>query len=259
MAWMSDEQYLFTQDSIQKKNVARSARSTRSHNGKRGAVKFPSDYLSKKELKAMNGPVNTYRMNSPISWEEFKSYPDEHKKTYIQLLRNKFNVPDKYIADMFGLAPNSLNRWFKCLGLAKGAGNGAKTWDKEGFLAWRGGAPEAVKPSETPVEEEVEESYETPVEEAVEVTGEIITKVVCGANLKEGMDATDKSEQNNPGPIAFTGHDLPVIPKSGSITFEHNRADDALATIKTLLSNTKVNMTISWECVFEDDTCCARP
>lgn len=255
MAWMSDEQYLLMTDTRDKKITARSSRSTRTHNGKRGAVKFPSDYLSKKELKAMNGPVTTYRMNSPISWEEFKSYPEEHQKTYIQLLRKKWNVPNKYIAEMFGINANTLNSWFKCLGLNKGMGNGAKVWDREGFLAWRGGAPEAVKPSETPVEEVVERVDEIPIEEAVEV---ILKKAKddCEVILKE---AIAELEADNPGPIAFTGQDLPVIPKRGSMTFEYNSADDALATIKTLLSNAKVNMTISWECVFEDDACCARP
>lgn len=45
---MNDIEYEFTKDVIEKKITARSARSTRTHNGKRGAVKFPSDYKTKK-------------------------------------------------------------------------------------------------------------------------------------------------------------------------------------------------------------------
>lgn len=44
-------------------------------------------------------------------------------------------------------------------------------------------------------------------------------------------------------------HSIPVIPKTGTLTFKHNDADDALATIKSLLSNTKVNVTVSWEVI----------
>lgn len=224
MAWMSDEAYLLHQDTRDKKNTARGARHMRTHCGKGGVVKFPSDYLSKKELKAMNGPVETYRMNAPITWEEFKSYPDEHKKTYIQLLRKKFNVPDKFIAEMFGLAPNSLNRWFKCLGLAKGAGNGAKTWDKEGFLAWRAGAPEAVKPSETPVEEEV-----ITKDECIDILEE--AKVAAEATVNDVCESSCETRC--------------VVPKSGQMTFDGN-IHDILQTVSSLLDNSNVSLTVSW-------------
>ena len=44
-------------------------------------------------------------------------------------------------------------------------------------------------------------------------------------------------------------HKLPIIPKSGSMTFECNSADDVLATIKSILSNTTCNITVSWEVI----------
>ena len=48
MAWMDEYEWDFVKDSMDKKNIARSASHTRTHCGKGGAVKFPSDYLSKK-------------------------------------------------------------------------------------------------------------------------------------------------------------------------------------------------------------------
>lgn len=224
MAWMSDEAYLLNQDTRDKKVTARGARHARTHCGKSGAVKFPSDYLSRKELKAMNGPVETYRMNAPITWEEFKSYPDEHKKTYIQLLRKKFNVPDKYVAEMFGIAANTLTGWFKCLGLAKGAGNGAKTWDKEGFLAWRAGAPEAVKPSETPVEVEV-----ITEDECIDILEE--AKVAAEAIVNDVFESSCKTHN--------------AVPESGQMSFR-GHIDDILRTVRTILDNANVSLTVSW-------------
>lgn len=228
MAWMSDEQYLLFQDTKDKKSTAQSARHTRTHCGKGGVVKFPSDYLSKKELKAMNGPVETYRMNSPITWEEFKSYPDEHKKTYIQLLRKKYNVPDTYIAEMFGVGNRTLINWFRCLGLLKGQGNGVKKWDKEGFLAWRAGAPDAVKPSETPVEEEVE------------VMDEGATKDECMDILEEAKEAIEEIEN---GIECSETHC--AVPRNGQMHFEGN-IHDILRTISSLLGNSNVGLTVSW-------------
>ena len=43
---MTDEKYTYIQDVRDKKVTARSARSKRTHNGKGGSVKFPSDYMT---------------------------------------------------------------------------------------------------------------------------------------------------------------------------------------------------------------------
>ena len=35
----------------------------------------------------MSGECKSYRLNSPMSWDEFKAMPDDIKITYIKLLR----------------------------------------------------------------------------------------------------------------------------------------------------------------------------
>ena len=50
MAWYTDEQYEMIRDSREKKSIAASAFKQKTHCGKGGRVKFPSDYMSKKEL-----------------------------------------------------------------------------------------------------------------------------------------------------------------------------------------------------------------
>ena len=84
---MKDETYVFIQDVKEKKTTARSARHTRTHCGRGGRVRLPSDNLSKKELMKMSGECKSYRLNSPMSWDEFKAMPDDIKITYIKLLR----------------------------------------------------------------------------------------------------------------------------------------------------------------------------
>lgn len=133
---MKDERFVFIDDVRKKKNVARSAHNRRTHNGKRGAVKLPSDFLTAKELKAMNGEVKTYRLNDPMTWKEFKAMPDEIKITYIKALREKFNVPDQRIGQMLGVSQGAIAPMIKHLGLTRGKGTYSHLWDKEGFWKW---------------------------------------------------------------------------------------------------------------------------
>lgn len=255
MAWMSDEKYELMQDTRDKKITARSARHTRTHCGKSGRVKFPSDYLSKKELKAMSGECKSYRMNDPISWKEFKTWPDEHKITYIKLLRKKYNVTDKALADMFGISQNCVTNNFKKLGLnsGKAASGSRRTWDKDAFYAWVNGV-----------------SLETPVEEPLcEIVNESATDELIAVNENADIEVKDNVEA--PGKYAcaegtynglFAANppvDIPkavcdcttvnyVVPDNGEMTFEGN-VDDILRTIGTLLNGAKVHMVIKWDVV----------
>ena len=106
---MTDEKYTFITDVAEKKRIARGAFNKRTHNGKGGKVRFPSDYLSNKERNEMNGKVREYRMNSPITYSEFKKYPDDLKKKYVKRLRDMFDVSDTDIAAMMGVKAKTLN------------------------------------------------------------------------------------------------------------------------------------------------------
>ena len=323
MAWMSDEKYQYISDCREKKSIAASAFKQRTHCGKGGSVKFPSDFMSRKELKAMNGEVKSYRMNDPISWEEFLEWPNEYKVAYIKKLRERFGVNDLYIANMFDVACNTMLAYFREFGLdIKAACD--DDFEREKFLAWRTGAnTELVQENDTADEtKEIDltapmtwaEFKNLPDDDKIQyikwiretfgaTDGNIADMLgICRSNFSkctikrlglgvgkgkncskwdvegfqawmggkessavvEEESAVDEAIEKDitesvvepipdPGPIAFTGHHMPVIPKSGSMTFECNNADDALATIKCLLGNVKVNLTISWECVFPEE------
>ena len=226
MSRMSDEKFLFMQDSKEKKSTARSARHTRTHCGKGGAVKFPSDYLTEKERKAMNGKCETYRMNSPISWNEFKSWPDEHKITYIKLLRQKYNAPDSALATMFGVSKPVVSVYFKKLGLdsGKAAGGSRRKWNKEAFDIWCGKAVEKPGGNCT---ENVVDAIET---DAV-LTKEDIEKIT----VKDDMDT-----------VGETDHSFNLaVPNSGTLTFE-GEADNIMNSIKDILRNRYVRLNVQW-------------
>ncbi len=212
---MKDEEYVLRQENREKSSIARSARSRRTHCGKGGRVKLPSDYMTKKELKAMNGEVEIYRLNSPMKWAEFKAMPDEHKVTYIKLLRNKWNVPDAQLATMFNVSTWAVCQEMKRLGLSLGAKKGRSSWDKEGFMVWLYGVPkvEETKAVDEPVVEEIPVAEE--VVEEVKESIEDVKEVVCS------------------------------MPTTGQLTFEGS-VDEICNTLRTLLRGASVRMFLKW-------------
>ena len=133
---MTDEKYTFVTDVAEKKRTARGAFNKRTHNGKGGKVRFPSDYLSNKERNKMNGEVREYRMNSPITYSEFKKYPDDLKKKYVKRLRDMFDVSDTDIAAMMGVKAKTLNAALIKID-ARGGRRGKRKADYVAFEKWK--------------------------------------------------------------------------------------------------------------------------
>ena len=97
---MTDEKFVFVQDVKEKKQTARSAWNR--NKGKYRTVRLPSDFMTRKEREAMNGEVKSYRLNDPMTWEEFKAMPDDIMTSYIKLIRERFGASDTAIANMMG-------------------------------------------------------------------------------------------------------------------------------------------------------------
>ena len=133
---ITDEKYTFITDVAEKKRTARGAFNKRTHNDKGGKVRFPSDYLSNKERNKMNGEIREYRMNSPITYAEFKKYPDDLKKKYIQRLRDMFDVSDKDIAEMMGVNVKTLATALAKID-ARGGRRGKRKADYVAFENWK--------------------------------------------------------------------------------------------------------------------------
>ena len=169
---MKDETYAFISDVKEKKVTARSARHTRTHCGKGGRVRLPSDNLSKKELQKMNGECKSFRLNDPMTREEFLAMPDDLKIVYIQAIRNKYGIPDSSLGKAMGFTQQRFAKLVKRLGLCQGKEmGGRRKWDKEGFFAWWHGVdqlptPVPEEPTEVPAIEEV--PIEEPIQEEPE-------------------------------------------------------------------------------------------
>lgn len=241
---MNDIEYEFVQDSIEKKGTARSARNARTHCGKSGAVRLPSDFKTKKEIKAMSGEVIQYAsLKKPMTLEEFKKLPNDLKVMYIKWIREKFNAPDKCIAEMLGVKKNTFSAYMIDLKLNKGTGNQKRIWEKEKFYAWVNGIDENAVEGTADVEPETE--YGVTLGEQIPVVEE--------TPVEEQIDIPTTPR---PGRVVYPV--IPVIPKSGSMSFERNHADDILQTVRALLdgAGVKINCTISWEVVATSDGEC---
>lgn len=220
--WMNDTEYEFMKDSRDKKNVARSSHNARTHCGRSGSVRFPSDNLTKKEIKAMSGECIEYKsLKKPMNWEEFKELPNDIKKEYIKSIREKFGAPDQYIAEMFGVCARTLSLFLKDLNLNAGkeSGNGKRKWEKEKFYAWRSGADEHA-----------------PVPAVVEETAE---------------DSSSLSDNVNEGDTCSV-EKVCAIPKDGQMIF-NCPADHALNMIAMVLGNKNVELFVEWRVIPDEE------
>lgn len=89
MSQLSYEQRDFIEDCRDKKRTGYGSHNKRSHCGKSGGIKFPSDNLTEKQKRAMNGNVITYQLSKILTDEEFNKLPDDIKKLYIDWHRGK--------------------------------------------------------------------------------------------------------------------------------------------------------------------------
>lgn len=133
---MTDEKYEFIQDIKEKKDIAKSAYNKKRSGGKH--VKFPSDYLSKKELKKMNGDIMSYKLNEPMTWKDFKALPDDLKKEYISFLIKEFNLYGKTIAtELFNITYQSMGEYLRKNNCSIGSGGNRHRKEKiEEFRKW---------------------------------------------------------------------------------------------------------------------------
>ena len=260
MALMPDEQYVMISDSIEKKKIAHSSHNRKTHCGKGGRVKFPSDYLSKKELKAMNGDVKSYNLNKPMTWEEFRRMPQDLQIMYIKKLRNEFGVPDIVLSKAMGVCKSSFSKAMRDLNLSLGKSAGAtgKKWlnsekSSKFYEYWNKFNKKEDAVEEDSVEEKneaVEEmdiskafaqigTYATENDLSTKITNDPVTIPEPSKNccLSHDLDEYAISSTNEPSHI--------TIPTGGRLSFDC-KFDDAVKVLESILSGTNVRLNVDW-------------
>lgn len=170
----------------------------------------------------MNGEVKSYKLNEPMSWKAFKELPDDIKVTYIKLLREKWGVPDSYIAEMMGISQALISKEAVRLGIAGGKKSRGYKWDIVGFKAWAYGVPV--------VEAE-------PVQAVKDDSSTAIPEAVIEDPVPEENACVEAEED------AAT---VRTIPCNGSMVFE-GKAEEVLKTIGVLLGGANVHISVTWD------------
>ena len=261
MALMPDEQYVMISDSIEKKKIAHSSHNRKTHCGKGGRVKFPSDYLSKKELKAMNGDVKSYNLNKPMIWEEFRRMPQDLQIMYIKKLRNEFGVPDIVLSKSMGVCKSSFSKAMKDLNLSLGKSAGAtgKQWlnseksskfseywnkfenKKEDTIEEENAKDETENVKETDISKAFAQigTYVTENDSSTKITNDPVTIPEPSQSyyLVHDLDKYAVSSTNEPSHI--------TIPTGGRLSFDC-KFDDAVKVLESILSGTNVRLNVDW-------------
>ena len=262
MALMPDEQYVMISDSIEKKKIAHSSHNRKTHCGKGGRVKFPSDYLSKKELKAMNGDVKSYNLNRPMTWEEFRSMPQDLQIMYIKKLRNEFGVPDIVLSKAMGVCKSSFSKAMRDLNLSLGKSAGAtgKKWlnsekSSKFYEYWNKFNKEEKAVEEDSIEDEteVESIKEASISKEFAQIGTYVTE-----NTSSTKITNDPVTIPEPSQSYYLAHDFDkyavsstkepehiTIPTGGRLSFDC-KFDDAVKVLESILSGTNVRLNVDW-------------
>lgn len=224
----------------------------------------------------MNGDVKSYNLNKPMTWEEFRSMPQDLQIMYIKKLRNEFGVPDIVLSKAMGVCKSSFSRAMKDLNLSLGKSAGAigKQWlSSEKSLKfseyWNKFNKEKTV-EEDGVEDatEVESTKETDISKAFAQIGSYVMEGVAkGVSkrddlptnitndpvtipepsknycLAHDLDEYAVSSTNEPGHIA--------IPTGGRLSFDC-KFDDAVKVLESILSGTNVRLTVDWVVVKGD-------
>lgn len=213
---MTDEEYVFRSECADRKRTARGSFNKRSHAGKGGRVKMPSDYMTKKERDKMNGEVQSYNLNSPMKWEHFKRLPDDLKHEYLSAIISKYNPQREALAKMFGITPNTLYVTCREVGISFQNG-GARKGRNDAFWAWVNSTNEVmqdVSEEPSPVAE-----IATPIEQVME-----------------------PAEKPNKPPMGAG------IPINGVLEFLNTTAQDAFNAAYALLTTAELQkLVITWE------------
>lgn len=91
----------FDYDSMQKKRIARGAMHMK-RGSKSKKCSLPSDNLTPAQLRRLNGPVSTYKLDEPMNWESFKAMPEDLQKQYIRNLQDTYQATDGMLSTMLG-------------------------------------------------------------------------------------------------------------------------------------------------------------
>lgn len=109
---MTDEEYVFRQTERERKRDGRGTFNKKRQGGK--TVRFPSDYMTKKEREQMNGAVKTWKEQEFYTYEEWKALPEDVQIRHLNSVLNRFACGLSAIAEVeFGARPDTVDKYVR--------------------------------------------------------------------------------------------------------------------------------------------------
>lgn len=105
---MTDERFVFTQD-VRERSKMKTGAFHKKNGSKSKKCTLPSDYLTARQKKKLNGECETLKLNEPFrDWKQFKKYAVSMKTAYLDNLVHNYGAKQKDVADMFGVTVNTV-------------------------------------------------------------------------------------------------------------------------------------------------------
>lgn len=175
----------------------------------------------------MNGEVQSYNLNSPMKWAQFKRMPDDIKREYLSTIISKYNPQQKALAEMFGISRNTVCNMFRELGIPfRGNVSAVRTGRNDAFWAWVRGAEKA--------EPEQKSTQPKP------------TLIIDGVDCSAGIKPVGQESLNGVN-LRYT-----IPPVNGVLEFSNTTAQDAFNAAYALLTTAELQkLVITWEAEHE--------
>ena len=104
---MTDIEWMFKEDVREKKSLVASSRH-RKCGSKSKKCSMPSDYLTARQKKKLNGEVKVYKMNVPMTWDDFKAMPIPQQSEYLNTIINKYHANGAALSMMFNVSAGAI-------------------------------------------------------------------------------------------------------------------------------------------------------
>lgn len=109
---MNDAEYVFHQTTRERKQSSIAARHIK-RGSKTKKVSLPSDFMTKKEIKAMSGEIRAINFNAPVDYGTFLTFSESTQRQYVQHLCDEYNVSfTQVFKGAFGLSSSVM--YFEC-------------------------------------------------------------------------------------------------------------------------------------------------
>ena len=150
----------------EKKRIAAGARA-RKCGSKSKRCTLPSDYLTPKQKKGLNGEVKTYNLSAPMTYGEFRDMPEDLQREYLTKLYTDWCISLTEISKMLKCSPETVRQACKQFGInTANRGHRASYTQMQHWYNWLRGGGSVIRGTEidtnTPIENSNESSMSEP-------------------------------------------------------------------------------------------------